>query len=305
MQTVPSLTFTMAMTALITPFKNGEIDFESFEKLLDNQEHAGIRDLLVLGSTGEALALTEDEKMALLSKSCQRIAQRIWMGVLEPCTQKALEQIRAARRWRLEGLVLLAPYYLKPTQQDMRVHFQKLLDESPWPCIIYNNPSRCGVSLAENTLIELSSHPHFLGIKECDNSPGRIHRLAQRLGSHQWLLCGDDIHLPSALLAGARGIICSSSNAIPQLLMRLLSDFEKGKFASFRAHVQQWLEIVNCLEPLGNPRAVKALLSLSNDISSELRAPLIGASNDQLDALKKQLEQHRELFQPLSSLTPC
>lgn len=293
---LPHLSYTLAITNLVTPMRDNRIDFDGFEKLIQYQIESGIKDILLAGSTGEGLLLEEKEKEELLKRASAYKDLRIWLACIESSSSKAQKFIKKTLKYPVHGYFLLAPYYIKPTQDDILHYLLDLMETAERPCIIYNNPSRSAVSINETILPELIKAPHFFGITESDHSAGRMQRLSQKLGSHQWMLCGDDLLLPAALMAGARGVISTASNALAKLLLSLLKHFEENRLDLICTDIQQWLEVASALETLGNPRGIKALLSLMGKTEADMRAPLRGATSEQLKNLELLIKNHRELF---------
>lgn len=286
MTTSPSLT----ITALVTPLdQDGNVDFVAFHKLVKHQLDNEITHLLLLGSTGEAHLLEENEKQALIEAAMKIEGVHWWLGCLETSLKKAKGWINQTAHLPIEGYVILAPYYIKPSQTDIEHYFKELLDASSHPCILYNNPSRCAVNVSEEVLSRLFSHPRFLGLKECDLNPLRIFRLRQRMRPGHFLLVGDDSSLPSSMSAGACGVISVLSNAFPKLALDVVHAFQASSSSAQEALkiAQEWLEGCSLIENLGNPKGIKLILHLLLGMNNNLKSPLGAIELSQISYLKQ------------------
>jgi 4-hydroxy-tetrahydrodipicolinate synthase len=282
----------LPITALITPIKNQQLDQESLHKLIQFQLDHQLNDILILGSTGESLVLDETTKKTIIDIALSYKEARIWLGLLDVSTRRCLQWIEQYNHSCIYGFIALSPYYLKPTQNDLLEHFSCLLKHMKKPCIIYNNPARCAVSLQVNTLITLSRHPNFFGIKECEINPLRLRELTNQLQKHHYLLCGDDAFLAAALQYGAKGLVSVASNAAPQLIVKMLKSINTSDFKSLH---ELWLDLVALLDPFGNPRGIKTALASYNRIELEMMAPLQAATLEEAASLKKQLLKNKNL----------
>lgn len=281
----------LVMTALITPMtKEGDIDIEGFKKLVQHQLASGLTNLLLLGSTGEALLLDDEERHLLIETAMQIPGVNWWLGCMETSQKKAEEWMRQTCELPIKGYVVLAPYYIKPSQGDIEHYFRHLLNFSSHPCILYNNPSRCAVNVSEEVFSKLINHPRFIGIKECDLTPLRIHRLRQKLQPSHFLLAGDDSQLPSALCSGANGIISVLSNALPKLALDTVEGFfQKKDVSNWSKDASLWLKGCLMIDSLGNPKGIKSLMYLILDLEPCLKAPLRNLETQDLALLSHQL----------------
>ncbi len=174
--------FRGAATALLTPFRpDGSIDLPAWDRLLERQLDAGIAALVVCGTTGEAVALTQDERLTLLRRAKQAACGHcpVIMGVGTNCTAGSVENAELAAQNGADALLAVTPYYNKGTQAGLLAHYTAIADASPLPLVLYNVPSRTGVDLLPETVRALARHPHIAGIKE---ACGSISRAAQLLG---------------------------------------------------------------------------------------------------------------------------
>ncbi|MEM7645302.1 MAG: 4-hydroxy-tetrahydrodipicolinate synthase, partial [Pseudomonadota bacterium] len=164
--------FSGVYTALVTPFKEGQIDFQSLEKLITDQLENSISGFVVCGTTGESVTLTPDEQMQVLKFVCDKTAGRlpILFGSGSNNTQKTIETSLKACEYPIDGLLVVVPYYNKPPQEGLVAHFTTVADAVPKPLILYNVPGRTITALTPESVIQLSKHPNIAGIKEADSN---------------------------------------------------------------------------------------------------------------------------------------
>ena len=181
--------FRGAATALLTPFRpDGSIDLPAWDRLLERQLDAGIAALVVCGTTGEAAALTQDERLTLLRRAKQDACGHcpVIMGVGTNCTAGSVENAELAAQNGADALLAVTPYYNKGTQAGLLAHYTAIADASPLPLVLYNVPSRTGVDLLPETVRALARHPHIAGIKEACGSISRAAQLLGRCGLPVW-----------------------------------------------------------------------------------------------------------------------
>lgn len=270
-------------TALVTPFNEDEsIDFESFGKLLKLQEEAG-NGVLVLGSTGENLALSPEEKKSVIEFTCsQNLSVPVMSGVGGTNLAESLSWISYLETMPLDAYLMVTPLYTKPGEKGQYQWFKRLLDASTKACVLYNIPSRTGKPLDHNAVKQLSSHPNFYGIKEASGSVDEF--IKYRCDApNAVLFSGDDGMMPLFALAGAKGLISVIANVWPKetncytkLCIRLKLD---GVLPS-------WKRISESLFVVSNPIPAKALLHHKGVIKTpKLRLPLTHEELKSMDEL--------------------
>ena len=259
--------------AMVTPFDNNdEIDFDEVKKLLDiyNVEHDAI---VVAGTTGEESSLSLKEKIDLVNFVIKNTNLKIIVGVVENNTKKAIEQIEMLNSLPIHAVLVALPYYNKPPQRGIFLHFKKLLQVSKHPIIIYNVPSRCGVSIDYQTikkLLHLSDK--LIGIKECSGDFNLIRLLKKNYPKFK-VYYGNDSNYYQALVAGVDGIISVSSILYGKDYLQLTDDFEVG----FKNELLvDYLNLIgNLIAFETNPIPIKYLLSKRGFKSMNLRLPLV------------------------------
>lgn len=267
-----------SICALATPFtSDGSLDLDAFGRLLDYQIAGGTEAVVVAGSTGEAHMLEHDEYDALLAFAVQRVAGRIPViaGTGEAGTAKTVALTRRARELGADVALVVAPFYVRPTQEGLRRHFIEVADKGGLPVLLYNVPGRTGCDLLPETVAALRDHTAIIGIKEAVGSDERIHALAELARADFVYLSGDDPTSGKAMLAGAAGTISVVANLAPKAFRELCDAATAGDRAA-TAHCDEVLgPLVQALNCAPNPIAVKAGLPVLGLGSALPRLPLV------------------------------
>ncbi|MCH5180733.1 MAG: 4-hydroxy-tetrahydrodipicolinate synthase [Erysipelotrichales bacterium] len=260
--------------AMVTPFNNhDEIDYDEVKKLLDIYNSDGHDAIVVAGTTGEESSLSLKEKIELVNFALNNTNLKIIVGVVENNTKKAIEQIELLNSLPIYAVLVALPYYNKPPQRGIFLHFKKLLQASKHPIIIYNVPSRCGVSIDYQTikkLLHLSDK--LIGIKECSGDFNLIRLLKKNYPKFK-VYYGNDKNFYKSLVAGADGIISVSSVLYAKDYIQLIKDYEDG----FKNELLvEYLNLIGDLIAFEtNPIPIKYLLSKHGFSSMNLRLPLV------------------------------
>jgi 4-hydroxy-tetrahydrodipicolinate synthase len=285
-----------SICALATPFAvDGALDLPAFGRLLDYQLDGGTQALVVAGSTGEAHMLEHDEFDRLLAFAIERIAGRVPViaGTGEASTAKTVALTRRAKALGADAALVVAPFYVRPTQEGLYRHFLEVAEHGGLPVLLYNVPSRTGCDLQAETVARLRDHPAIIGIKEARSDRERISALAELVREDFVYLSGDDGSAAEAMLAGAAGTISVVVNLVPHAF-RALCDAAVGGDRAATARCQAALEpLVQALNCAPNPIAVKAGLPVLGLGLARPRLPLVEL-NDGPDRAR--------LHQALSSL---
>ena len=273
-------------TALITPFDaHGKVDFEALARLLDTQLTGFVDYLVVLGTTGEAATMTEDEKHEVRTFIRKYVNGRLplVLGVGGNCTAVVCESLRTIDLSGFKAILSVCPYYNKPNQEGLYQHFCKVAETSPIPVILYNVPGRTGVNLLPETIMRIyNAYPEkIIGIKEASGNIAQIKDLIARANSKLKIknyelpflvISGDDGIACEVMEAGGAGLISVASNAFPEDFWHIVHD----KDASLQAKYE---EMVQLLFAEGNPVGIKAVLAERGVIGNYLRLPLVPASH--------------------------
>ncbi len=283
--------FTGAITALITPFKDGEIDLLSFAKLLDLQMQNGIRAVLINGTTGESPTLSGREVKELLGFAKYHIDGRmpIIMGVGCNSTVKTLENAKVASAAGADALMVVAPYYNKPSQEGLYRHYKYIHDNTDMPIIIYNIPGRCAVDVADETILRLAVLPRIVAIKDATDNLNRPVHLRSLLHDTPFsLLTGNDGTAVAFNVAGGNGIISVTSNIIPKLICEVQDCALRGDFSAASQLHQRLFVLHEAMFCETNPVPLKYALYKVGLISSpEVRLPLVELPEEK----KRKVEQ--------------
>ena len=267
-----------SICALVTPFTtDGGLDLPAFGRLLDYQLAGGTQALVVAGSTGEAHMLEHDEFDRLLAFAVEHVHGRVPVlaGTGEAGTARTVAQTRRAAELGADAALVVAPYYVRPTQEGLRRHYLEVAEHGGLPVVLYNVPTRTGCDLLPATVASLREHAAIVGIKEAVATDERIHALAELVRSDFVYLSGDDGTAAKAMLAGAAGTVSVVANVAPRAF-RTLCDAAAAADGAATAHAHDRLDpLVQALNCAPNPIAVKALLPALGLGSARPRLPLV------------------------------
>lgn len=278
-------TDTILWTALITPMKeNGDLHLEDLSALIRRQHKAG-NGVLILGSTGEGLALSlEDKKIVVETASAVDTGGPLMVGVGGFNLQEKLEWIEYCRQFNIDAFLLVTPLYAKPGPHGQFQWFKTLLDAADKPCMLYNVPSRTGVKMAPLVLEQLGDHPNLMGVKEASGSIEEYQNYRKMVPDLPFY-SGDDGLTPFFAMAGCNGLVSVASNVWPEQTHRYVEKCLKGHGPEL---LPLWKECSDVLFEAPNPIPVKVLLKENKVITTAtLRPPLTTEEVEDIDALKK------------------
>jgi 4-hydroxy-tetrahydrodipicolinate synthase len=286
--------FRGTFTALVTPFREGAIDFTALQNLIESQIAAGIDGIIAVGTTGESPTLTNDERKEVIRFAIQTANRRclVLAGTGSYSTQEAIAATEQAAKLGVDGALLVAPYYNKPSQEGLFRHFSAIAKSTPLRLMLYNIPGRCGVDIVAETVARIQSDcPNVVSIKEAGGNVDRVSELRARLPDAFTVLSGDDGLTLPFLAAGAVGVVSVASNLLPREMCELVSAFTNGdsKRAERLHRKLYWLFKDLFIEP--NPVPIKTALSWRGTISAEVRLPLCEMSVANQARLRKTLEE--------------
>jgi len=274
--------FTGAGVALITPFNEDKsIDYSALERLVENQISGGIDYLVVLGTTAETPALSDDEKKEIVRFVIEKNAGRlkIVVGMGGNNTLGLVKSIQNANFDGIDAILSVTPYYNKPTQEGLFQHFKLVVEACPIPVILYNVPGRTGVNMDADTTIRIANlSEKVVAIKEASGDLGQFAKIINNAPSYFKLISGDDgLTLPS-VATGSIGVISVIANALPQKLSQLThASLEGNLVIASQLHLQM-AEMLKLIFREGNPGGVKVLMELMGLVKNELRLPLVPVS---------------------------
>lgn len=279
------------ITALVTPFRSGQVDYESFARLLTHQLEAQVDGFVINGTTGESPTLSwrEVEKLFALARDQVKGKVPLLLGTGSNSTAKTVEMTALAGALKADAALVVTPYYNKPPQRGLVAHFQKVADSSPVPIVLYNVPGRTVAALSIPTVEELASHPRIMGLKEASGDLQFLAELRQQVPEDFVLLSGDDPTCVEFCRRGGRGVISVISHIIPTELKQLVGRAMSGDDGAVQDYAR--FAALNRLIYLeANPIPVKMALALMEVIeSAELRLPLIELAEEHRAPLEQEL----------------
>ncbi len=267
--------FSGTATALITPFRDGGIDFAALGNIIDYQISSGIDALVIAGTTGEASTLSDTERYALYEFSAELCRGRIplILGTGTNDTKTALKHTRRAAELQADAALVVTPYYNKGTAKGIVEHYKSVANSSDLPIILYNVPSRTGVNLSIAAIEELMPEPNIVGIKEASDSSDRLAMLSCFTDSIA-LYSGNDTQTHVALSLGGLGVISVASNIAPKSVLKITQSFTRGDTAGALSAQKELLPLCRALFAETNPAPIKYAMSRAGFCSDEIRLPL-------------------------------
>ena len=272
---------TGSICALATPFNGDALDLRAFAALLDYQIASGTQGLVVAGSTGEAHALDDSEYGRLISFAIEHVARRIPVlaGTGTANTRKTIAMTKRARDLGADAALVVTPYYVRPTQEGLRRHFSEVAEQSDFPIVLYNVPSRTGCDLLPETAANLALHERIIGVKEARGDAERVSALLAIKHPDFRILSGDDPTCMDAMLAGADGVISVAANAAPAAIRALCDAALAGDRARSLAANERLAPLYVILAAEPNPIPVKWCLHDLGLGSADPRLPLLPLSS--------------------------
>jgi len=273
--------FTGTYTALVTPFRGGNIDAEALWELVERQIQGGVDGICPVGTTGESPTVTVEEHINIIDLCVQASKKRLKVipGTGANSTAEAIHLTQAAERAGADGSLQVAPYYNKPSQEGLYQHFKAISESTSLPIMLYSIPGRCGIEIAVDTVARLAADcKNIVSIKEAGGNADRVSQLRQVLPDKFTILSGDDSLTLPFMAAGAVGVVSVASNLIPGEVADMVKAFASGKTAAAQKLHQRFFPLFKNLFVETNPVPVKYALSLAGVIAEEYRLPLVPAS---------------------------
>ena len=279
----------------MTPFKNdSSIDFAALGRVVNHVIAGGVNYIVVLGTTGESVTLTKEEKKAVISYVIEVTDSRIpiVVGIGGNSTQEVINCIRHTNMCGVDGILSVAPYYNKPNQRGLIQHFKAIATSSSVPVIMYNVPGRTCSNITSETCIELANEcENIVAIKEASGDMAQIMRIIKGKPDNFSVISGDDMMTIPIIACGGSGIISVLANAYPAVTNELVSHALKSNFKSAREIHLRYLEMVELLFIDGNPSGVKAMLNIMNICQNYLRLPLVPVNRTIYTRIQKAMEE--------------
>jgi 4-hydroxy-tetrahydrodipicolinate synthase len=290
--------FSGTFTALVTPFRNGEVDVEALEGMVEFQIQHGVSGLVPCGTTGETPAMSEAEDRVVVG-TVVRIANGrvpIIAGTGSNSTDMAIKYTKMAREVGADGSLQVAPYYNKPTQEGLYRHFAAIAESTALPLVLYNIPGRTGVTISADTMARLAEIPNIVGVKDSTLSMNMISDVIRLCGEEFDVLSGDDPMTLPLVALGGRGVISVASNVAPGAVSDMVRAVLEGDWERGRELHYELLPLFRALFVETNPIPVKTAASLLGLCSDEMRLPLVPMEGENLRALQETLDRSAHLL---------
>ena len=285
--------FTGTYTALVTPFKQGQLDLTALHALIKAQIRGGVDGIVPVGTTGESPTLDYDEHIQVIQRAVEYAAGKIQVlaGTGANATDEAIFLTQAAEKAGADGSLQVAPYYNKPSPEGLFQHFKAIAKATRLPIVLYSIPGRCGIEIGVETVKRLvAASRNIVGIKEAGGSADRVSQLRAALGPKFSILSGDDSLTLPFMAVGAQGVISVASNVIPREVSQMVRAFAAGRVAEAQTLHARFYPVFKDLFLETNPVPVKAALAMMGRMAEEYRLPLVPmnpANRDQLRATLK------------------
>lgn len=268
--------FTGAAVAVITPFKNNQIDYPAFDRILEDQIARSTDAIVVAGTTGEAATLTHEEHCELIAHAVETVAGRVPViaGTGSNDTAYGIELSKAACDAGADALLLVTPYYNKATPKGLIKNFLETADATNKPIILYNVPSRTGVNIPLSVYKELAKHERIVAVKEASGNISTVAELAAECGRDLDIYSGNDDQIVPILSLGGKGVISVLSNVMPKETHDIVANYLNGNTAEATRLQLELLDLINALFCEVNPVPAKTAMAMLGFCTEEFRLPL-------------------------------
>ena len=280
--------FTGVCTALVTPFLKDSVNYPMLEQLLRRQYDAGIRAVVICGTTGESATLTDEEKLTMFRYAKKSMPEdlRIIAGTGSNSTVHAIALSQAAQDAGADALLVVSPYYNKATPEGLYLHYAAIASSVQIPVILYNVPSRTGVDIPVEVYRRLSQIPNIAGVKEASSDIRKLARIRSQCPDHFTVWCGNDDLAVAAMALGAKGLISVVSNIEPEITGSMIGAALDGDFDTATALQLSLLPLIEALFQEVNPIPVKAAMAMIGYDCGNCRMPLCSPSEETSALLK-------------------
>lgn len=280
-----------AYTALVTPFKNGKVNYEKLGELIEFQIANDIDGIVICGTTGESSTLTDKEKKKVIKYTVETVNGRVPViaGTGSNNTRHAIEQSKYAERVGADGLLIVTPYYNKTTQKGLIKHYEAIANSVTIPVIIYNVPSRTGLNILPDTVAKLAEHENIVGIKEASNNFSQILELISKVPANFSVISGNDDTIVPLLSLGGTGVISVLSNVFPKDVRTMCEAYMSGDVKYAKDLQLKYADFIKLLFKEVNPMPVKDALNILGFDVGTCRLPLTDVLEDTHELLKSEL----------------
>jgi 4-hydroxy-tetrahydrodipicolinate synthase len=285
--------FNGALSAIVTPFRDGEVDERALRDHIEWQIQSGIDGIVPCGSTGESATLTHNEHDRVIKITIEQTRRRVPVvaGTGSNSTAEAIRLTAAAREMGADGALLLSPYYNKPTQEGIFRHYKTIASAVDLPLLVYNIPGRTASNVAPETFARLCEIRNIVGIKEASGSMDQISDIRRLCGDRLTILSGDDGLTVPIMALGGKGVIATTSNVMPREMHDLAAAGLAGDFARAREIHYKMMPVMRALFIETNPIPLKQALAFMGRCANELRMPLCPMSAPAADKLRAAMKE--------------
>jgi 4-hydroxy-tetrahydrodipicolinate synthase len=284
--------FEGALTALVTPFRDDRLDEKALRAIVSEQIAGGIDGLVPNGTTGECASLSHDEYVRVLEVVRDEARGRVPViaGAGAASTAHSIDYAKAAQRAKVDALLIVVPYYYKPTQEGLFAHYAAIAHAVPLPIVLYNIPGRTGVDLNMQTLERIAADiPSVVAIKESTGNVLRSAEIVTRFGERFSVLSGDDSLTLPIMAVGGQGVISVASNIVPHEVSRQVDLFRAGDVLGSRKQHQRLAPLYEALFLESNPGPAKAAMAMRGVMTGEIRLPFVAPTESTQQRLRKAL----------------
>ncbi|MCK9265305.1 4-hydroxy-tetrahydrodipicolinate synthase [bacterium] len=284
-----------SIVALVTPMKNNQVDKDAYRNLIEFQIQNGTSGILTCGCTGEPATLSHQEHRDLIDYTVEVVDKRVHVmaGTGSNNTKEAIELSQYAEKAGADSVLLITPYYNKPTQKGLYLHYKEIACNISIPIVLYNVPSRTGVSISPETVYELSLIKNIVGIKEASGSLDQVSQISSLCSNDFLIFSGDDSLTLPIMSVGGVGVISVAANIVPANVSKMVGLALENNWAEARKLHLTLMPIFKMLFIETNPIPVKAALSIMNMLEMEWRLPLTAPSAENLIKIEKTLRQSK------------
>jgi 4-hydroxy-tetrahydrodipicolinate synthase len=273
-------------TALITPFKNGEVDYEAFAALVDRQVEAGIDFLVPLGTTGETPCLEDEERIKVLQIAKAHSQGRpVVAGGGTNSLQHTIRSMKMLEPYGVDAFLIVVPYYNKPTQEGQYQYFKAVAESTDKPIVLYNVPGRTGANMTAETCLRLAQIPNIVAVKEASGNREQIEKILAGAPEGFQVLSGNDDDTLWMMQQGGAGIISVASNVAPKQMADFIGAIREGDMSKAEALNKELTPLFNNCFVESNPIPAKAAMSAMGLIENELRLPLVPSQQETYDLM--------------------
>ena len=285
--------FTGSLVAIVTPFKNGKLDEQALGDLIEWQIGSGTHGIVPCGTTGESATLTHAEHDRVVAFTVEVVRGRVPVvaGTGSNSTEEAIVLTKHAKSAGADGALLITPYYNKPTQEGLFLHYKAVADAVDMPLVLYNIPGRTGVNLLPGTVARLTACRTIVAVKEGSGSVQQASEIIQLCGERLTVLAGDDALTLPMMAVGGKGVITVTANLVPSKMAGLVNAFHSGRLEEARALHHQLYPLFTALFYETNPIPVKEALHMMGKIEREMRLPLCPMGTDNKEKLRSVLKE--------------